>query len=596
MATTMEPVENNPTESVKKIALHLVNQVSEGPNHNEVWQTIASLTTPQQQDLLKHLTQYFSQLANIPQSEEALRCITALEVVCLAYNGNEEEAVRKLNHLMERYPDSLIFNSALMHLKQKNNPSAQSTSLLSNNSTFLKAFSEFITAQNTISTALLKKLDAMEQVLHINTWNLQQQMHQIQQSVHLCTRQIARSKNRRIRCVFLISFLQSWNTLASVYHAMKASDDFDPIVISTARKRAKDTQIIFGEEQIHQFLESENIPHIRLNTGLPDNNCLDILKALEPDLIFRQSAYHDLPPIFNAADISFARLCYIPYSFTAVKRISQSEPLDATSSANHTDLYYHRLCWRIFCETEMHKSMYVDTSIRSGENVVVTGYPKFDYLASAKERPAFWPIPSNNQRRLRIIWAPHHSVTPEIMGFGTFIETHKEILEWAEQSTDTYEFVMKPHPALVSEVVHGVKAFSQEYMDTFFAEWESLPNTAIFEGGDYGPLLMGSDVMLTDGVGFLSEYQLFEKPLIFLDSGRHFGFNAAGNIMMRSANKFRTISEVKRFCEKLKQGESDPMREIQKQVLSQIMPYPGQSAQKILQAIREGLIAEGAIV
>lgn len=593
---TMESVENSTTESVKKIAIHLVNQVSEGPNHAEVWQTIASLTSPQQQDLLKNLTLYFSQLASIPQSEEALRCITALEAMCVAYSGNEDEAVRKLNHLMEKYPDSLIFNSALMHLKQKNTPPATNpASLLSNNSTFLKAFSEFITAQNAISTALIKKLDSMEQTMQINAWNLQQQMHQIQQSVHLSTRQTARSKNRRIRCVFLISFLQSWNTLASVYYAMKASDDFDPIVISTARKRAKDTHVIFGEEQTHQFLESENIPHIRLNTGLPDNNCLDILKALEPDLIFRQSAYHDLPPIFNAADINFARLCYIPYSFTAVKRISHSEPIDATSSANHTDLYYHRLCWRIFCETEMHKSMYVDTSVRSGENVVVTGYPKFDHLVSAKERPAFWPIASD-QRRLRIIWAPHHSVTPEIMGFGTFIETHKDILEWAKQYTDSYEFVMKPHPALVSEVVHEVKAFSQEYMDAFFAEWKSLPNTAIFEGGDYGPLFMGSDVMLTDGVGFLSEYQLFEKPLIFLDSGHHFGFNAAGNVMMRSANKFRTVAEVKHFCENLRQGGSDPMRESQQQVLSQIMPYPGQSAQKILQAIREGLIAEGVIV
>jgi hypothetical protein len=304
---------------------------------------------------LRQLTHYFSQLAAIPQSDAALQCIATLEAVCLAYNGNEEQAIHKLNHLMEKYPDSFVINSALMHIKQKNNPQPSQTSPLSpNNAAFLKTFSEFITAQNTINTFLLNKLQAIEQAININTWTSKQQMHDIQQSVHLANRQIGRSKNKCIRCVFLISFLQSWNTLAAVYHAMKASHDFEPIVISTARKRTKDTQAIFGEEQTHAFLETENIPHIRLNTGIPDNNAMDILKSLEPDLIFRQSAYHDLPPVFNTADISFARLCYIPYSFTAVKRIGKDEPLNATSSATHTDLYYHRLCWRIFCETEMH--------------------------------------------------------------------------------------------------------------------------------------------------------------------------------------------------------------------------------------------------
>lgn len=462
----------------------------------------------------------------------------------------------------------------------------------------LDAFLDFASLQRTFNQGLLNKLQALE--AHVERVRIEnmcqlQQLHHTQQTLNLVSKRIPRAQNRRIRCVFIVSFLHAWNTLADIYDVMRASDDFEPIIVSTARKRAKDTGIIYGEELTHQFLESEGLPHIRLDTAVKDNNCMDILKALAPDIIFRQSPWHDLPPVFNPAEINFARLCYVPYSFSAVRRLDKDEPADITSSARHTDLYYHRLCWRIFCETELHKNMYVDTSIRAGENVVVTGYPKFDRLLAAKQRPPFWPIVDEQagRRRFRIIWAPHHSVTRDVMGFGTFIEVHKELFAWAKESAHEYEFVLRPHPALVSEIVHTLKAFSQEYMDSFFAAWNALPNTALDESGNYGPLFVASDVMLTDGVGFLSEYQIFAKPLIFLDSGHHFGFNAVGNIMMESANKVKTVAEVRALCARLKNGEPDPMREIQETVIPRIMPYPGKSAQQIVQAIRDGLAAEG---
>jgi hypothetical protein len=462
----------------------------------------------------------------------------------------------------------------------------------------IKLLSEFISLQHATNIEFLKKLNKIEQLIQSNTWSTEQKLDRSEQTLNLIARRIPHQGNRRIKCVFIVSFLQAWNTLAAVYLEMKSSDDFEPIIVSTARKRTKDTGVIWGEDLTHEFLDSQGIPHIRLDTSSDANNSMDILKALEPDIIFRQSPWHDLPPVFNAAEINFSRLCYIPYSFSAVKRLDKDESPEVTSSNRHTDLYYHRLCWRIFCETEMHKKMYVDTSIRAGANVVVTGYPKFDYLLASKEQPPLWPIENKNaiKRCFRVIWAPHHSVSADVMNFGMFVETHREMLAWAQESQHDYEFVLKPHPALVSEVVHNIKAFSQEYMDAYFALWCALPNATLYEGGDYGPLFVGSDVMLTDGVGFLSEYQLFEKPLIFLDNCRHFGFNAVGDIMVQSANKVSGIAAARALCERLKNGEQDPMHQKQKQVLPQIMPYPGQSAERIVQAIREGLIEEGVIL
>lgn len=591
----MEATEQTSMNSIENLALKLLTELENGADHPETWHKIASFAASNRHDILKPLTSYLTQLASIPQNALVTQLILTLKTVCIFYLGDEITANNKFYQLLMNYPQSLLVKGAYLYT-QNNKPS--SSNEVPNQ--LLKTLYDFIAVQSQTNQTLLSKLQKIEvSIERSKAQNLQilhKELHDIHQTLQMVARKTSTGKKQKIRCVFIISFYQAWNTLADIYDVMRDSEDFDPIVVSTARKRAKDTHVIFGEELTHEFLKSENIPHIRLNTAIPDNHCMDILKALEPDIIFRQSAWHDLPPVFNAEDINFARLCYVPYSFTAVKRLDKDEPVDTLASTRHTNLYYHQLCWRIFCETEMHKNMYIDTSTRAGQNVVVTGYPKFDRLIAAKKQAPYWPIKNNTaKRRFRIIWAPHHSVTREVMGFGTFVEVHKEILQWAKECEQEYEFVMKPHPALVGELVHALRIFTQEYMDSFFEAWNALPNTAVFEGGDYGPLFMGSNVMLTDGVGFLSEYQLFEKPLVFLDSGHHFGFNAAGEVMMESANSFRSLADARRFIETLKNGQPDPMREKQQSVLTRIMPYPGQSAQKIVQSIRDGLSSEGVI-
>ncbi len=478
-----------------------------------------------------------------------------------------------------------VMNSLLEFLK---------TQPQTNHSLFEKIQS-FHDKQMQVNSIICTKIQMLEQAFNQAYQSSTQKLHQLQQSTHLLNRSLPNKIHRKIKCVFIVSFLQAWNTLAAVYEEMRKSDDFEPIVISTARKRHPMTQEIFGEESVHAFLKKENIPHLRLNTGLPDHNALDILKAIAPDIIFRQSGYLDLPPIFNPEDLTFARLCYIPYSFTAVRRVDHNEPETVECSSRHTDLYYHRLCWRIFCETELHPPMYQNTSVRAGENVVVTGYPKFDHLLSAKNRAPHWPIKSSTPDSFKIIWAPHHSIRSEFMGFGTFLSTHQDILRWAEESQGSFEFVLKPHPALWDTLVHTSKVYTQEYIDNFLYAWNSLPNTSICEDGDYAPMFMASNALLTDGVGFLSEYQVFEKPLIFIDSGNNCGFNAAGQMMMQSANKVTAISEARVLCESLRSGNPDPMREAQKHTISQLMPYPGESAKRIVASIREGLAAEGVL-
>jgi hypothetical protein len=443
----------------------------------------------------------------------------------------------------------------------------------------------------TVIQQLVKVYETLAPTLEQARQGTLQKLNVIEQTANLTARLALRNKQGPIRCVFMIHMAESWDALAPVYEAMRQTPDFDPIVITIPRILLAD-DCDWNVEKTHIEMERFGVPHLRFSMN-PQGG-LDILKALQPDLLFRQQPWDQLiPDAYSTAELNFTRLCYVPYAYMGVQRYAADEDPQAEGSIRQTDMIFHRMCWRIFCETEMHKDMFAKKAARQGKNVVVTGYPKFDQLLQrAKSSPPVWPIPeSGGKRRFRIIWAPHHSVAPDWLGFGTFPTMYRDMLNWAREAGDI-DFVLKAHPHLWSKVVATYKFMTQEQLDEYLAAWKALPNTGFVEGGDYGPLFAASDLMLTDGISFLWEYPLFEKPLVFIDSGHHCGFNKAGKALLECNNTVTNFAAAHTLCEKLAHGESDPKAGVRKDVLARIVPFPGQSAQKILQAIREGLEQE----
>ena len=130
---------------------------------------------------------------------------------------------------------------------------------------------------------------------------------------------------------------------------------------------------------------------------------------------------------------------------------------------------------------------------------------------------------------------------------------------------------------------------TKENVETFLKLWQSQPNTAYVTGGDYGPLFAASDAMLTDGVAFLVEYQLFDKPLIWLDSGQHIGFNSIGQHALNGLHTAKSASDALNVIDEIRKRTVDPLQESRAEVIRSLMPYAGVSAERVLTAIREGL-------
>jgi CDP-Glycerol:Poly(glycerophosphate) glycerophosphotransferase len=236
----------------------------------------------------------------------------------------------------------------------------------------------------------------------------------------------------------------------------------------------------------------------------------------------------------------------------------------------------------LLCANEDQKQLYISDAQHRGKRAFITGYPKFDKLIQRGQEVGFWPIKSD-RRRFRLIWAPHHSVRQQSLGFGTFHLVYKDMLQWAADDPEI-EIVLKPHPMLLETRAGGL--LSEAEFNGFLSAWRAFGNTGAQTGGDYAPLMTASDAMLTDGISFLAEYPLFGKPMIWLDSGRHVELNVLGSRSVEAAYRVSTVREAMAIVQRLRSGGPDPLQAKRSEIRDYLMPFPGFSSEKVLEAIR----------
>ncbi|KAA6206386.1 MAG: hypothetical protein DU429_03340 [Candidatus Tokpelaia sp.] len=417
---------------------------------------------------------------------------------------------------------------------------------------------------------------------------LQGELYKIKQTVNLVAG--ARPAGKKIKAVFLIHHIEAWDSLADIYEAMLVAEDFAPLAVSI-RRRFPGEQNYGFENIIHRKLSELGIEHLRFS--MEDSfDGLDILKALAPDIIFRQSQWDwDIPPGFHVEELRFARLCYVPYAVTAVA----DTRLLAKERDPATDSDFHRTAWKIFYATEDQKTRFKKHAVRYAQNMEIVGHPKVKRLIRLGREQEHWPIKQQiSGRRFRLIWSPHHSVGKEWLRFGLFPAIYQDMLAWVK-SDNSIEMVLSFHPAAISKITEAGGPLSSEEMAAFLQEWDSLPNTARHSAGNYAGLMQASDCMLTDGISFLAEYQFFTKPVIFLERADHLPFSPAGERIIAGTHPVKTVAEAKKLVHDFAAGCVDVKAQVQRDNTAWLAGEKlaaGTAAERILRSIRRGIREE----
>jgi hypothetical protein len=427
-----------------------------------------------------------------------------------------------------------------------------------------------------LTTETLSKLDARFNQISAN-------LHAMKQVGNLTLREL-RPRTDKIRCVFIVQSIPMWDALADIYWAMVEDDRFHPMVVSINHSHLGRAEFA-GEDDVHKGLTEQNIPHLRLNVASLE--ALDILRSLTPDVVFRQQQWDSpVPPGLRTPEITFARICVVPYGMGVLANPDATDPSEE-AYANNYDQTYHRMAWRVFCETEQTRSYYRSFAHSDPDKFVLSGYSKLDKLMEAKGK-GVWPIPEPKGRSFRVIWAPHHSLAIQGAGFGVFHKIYKQMLEWARRAKDI-QFVFKPHPALSYSAPRSGVITNPDY-SSFLETWAALPNCAVCEG-NYGELFEASDLMLTDGVSFLTEYHLFAKPIIFFDSGVHARFNQLGRLAEAAAHRVESFEEMRKAALTYKDGKAWPFEKERQDPLAVLMPRQEPASRIILDSIADGIFS-----
>ncbi|WP_320199118.1 CDP-glycerol glycerophosphotransferase family protein [Agrobacterium sp. rho-13.3] len=381
-----------------------------------------------------------------------------------------------------------------------------------------------------------------------------------------------------IRTVFLIQSIPMWDALSDVYDAMVADDRFDPIIISI-HVATLGRGVFEGEDKVSSTFSEKGIPHLRFNMD-DSYAALDILKALKPAVIFRQQQWDmGVQPAFRTQELTFSRLCYVPYALSLAA--SLGDPVVTDVSAFGFDQPFHRAAWRIFCETPKIQEYFRSFEHSDPKKFITSGFPKFDRLLDDNKAPS-WPISHKDRQNFKVVWAPHYSLgTGGGLGFGVFDRIWESMLSWAKQSPDI-DFVLKPHPALFGSVL------SPEARTIIRNAWNDLPNCT-FSEEQYGQLFAASDLMISDGLSFLAEYHLFNKPLVFFDSQNHVEFNGLGKLAEAASRRVTTFDQLKHAVLEYKDGKVWEFEEERKALLDNILPHRGKASAVILDTIAEGI-------
>lgn len=410
----------------------------------------------------------------------------------------------------------------------------------------------------------------------INEQNIQlkNEHSMIKQKLEKLSQKVEALKDR-ISCIFLVHNISAWDSLSPVYHAMLNDDDFEPVVMSINKKFPGEVSFA-GEEAVNNYLTSVNIKHIRLKSE-DSYEDLEIIKALNPDVIFRQSQWDpDIPPAFSTDELKFSHLAYVPYEI--MNFLGNVDP-------NIENSLFHQHCSMLFVANKYAYDSLKENSGINEDRIFITGHPKVEKLLSSEGKwPINWP---DGRKNYRVLWGAHHSIDDKWSNFGTFLTLYPQMLEWAKNHPDI-DIVFSPHPALLTTLQSEKYEYVRESIDLFLKEWDELPNTAIFQNNTYSELFKASDALVIDGISWLLEYQLLNKPVIFLEREDHLPFLESGEIIANSVYRVADFNGVKETIEHLIVRSEDPHEEERKATLNKLL-HIDNASENILRVIKRTL-------
>ncbi|MFD1259801.1 hypothetical protein [Entomomonas asaccharolytica] len=211
--------------------------------------------------------------------------------------------------------------------------------------------------------------------------------------------------------------------------------------------------------------------------------------------------------------------------------------------------------WMIFVENNQVQNIMQEIMPNKAINSQVVGYCKMDPI---------YKIEKCEEKKIKIIIAPHHTVGSEIEGLklSNFLLYADFFLELPKKYP-LIDFIFRPHPLLF--ITLGQDNFwGKEKVSNYLSKLLANKNIIYSTEGDYFDIFVNSSALIHDCGSFLAEYFYTDNPQCYLlrdDSAIDKEFLAFGKEMLKHTYHAYNENQLINFIDNVVIAKKDLMKQ-----------------------------------
>lgn len=307
----------------------------------------------------------------------------------------------------------------------------------------------------------------------------------------------------KLHILFVAELAGKWDSMASVYDAMKNRDDCEvEVVIQPIFRAVKMPDgSVKSDVILNDYLTPmgiENIPYDQYDFA-----------GKMPDITFFSQPYESctIEKFWPENMAQYTRVVYLPY-YTAMTINKNLAP-----STYHTFFksLTEKFSWKIPMQSKKMYFHYKNLASQKGSNTLLTGLPKWDYpMQLSKEGtpcPDEWKIKIAGRKVF--LWNTHFSANTS---GSDFLNKGEEFLNIFIKNKDI-ALIWRPHP--MTETI--MKLYMSENLPKYNALKEKISkseNIVIDNEPTYDAAFVYSDALISDNSSIVEQYLLMDKPVL----------------------------------------------------------------------------------
>lgn len=330
----------------------------------------------------------------------------------------------------------------------------------------------------------------------------------------------------KLHILFVAELAGKWDSMASVYDAMKNRDDCEvEVVIQPIFRAVKMPDgSVKSDVILNDYLTPmgiENIPYDQYDFA-----------GKMPDITFFSQPYESctIEKFWPENMSQYTRVVYLPY-YTAV---SVNPELATVGYQVFFKSNTESFSWKIAAQSEYMRQHYRNIGSQKGENVLVTGLPKWDYpMRISKDNVEY---PDGWEEKLKgkkvFLWNTHFSVDTK---GSDFLNKGEEFLNIFIKNKDI-ALIWRPHP--MTETIF--KLYMSDSLPKYNALKEKISkseNIVMDTEATYDAAFAYSDALISDLSSLIEQFMLMDKPVLMLTK----------DTIAKSKEKFATMDGLYDF-------------------------------------------------